>query len=173
MASRSLACASGYFDQPRQHPAGRSGNGTCPPFLNHAREFAHGGRNALGDRGLRLSYPKHRVNSAGQDSAEDRRAQRGEPLHCKRSDSVSSARILVAWGPRPVFAAGGRGPMLRLVAAKGRAKIFAPLRCRFILAGGSRTVRANGEWLGPSFPSSRGLAWRRPLGIVVDSKRTQ
>ena len=32
-------------------------------------------------------------------------------------------------GPRPVFPATSRGPMLLLVAAKGRAKLFAPLRC--------------------------------------------
>ena len=32
-------------------------------------------------------------------------------------------------GPRPVFPATGRGPMLHLVATKGRAKSFVSLRC--------------------------------------------
>ena len=35
-------------------------------------------------------------------------------------------------GPWPVFPATGRGPMLHLVAAEGRAKSFVPLRCRSI-----------------------------------------
>ena len=37
-------------------------------------------------------------------------------------------------GPRPVFAATGRGPMLLWVAAKGRANHFVPLRCRVPLS---------------------------------------